>query len=279
MRHLIASTRHVGQIVGRRWQEARELALKYIRQGRPIVAIVGRAGCGKTHIMLSIYEELKDYVRSFIDTTTLENRTLSTIVSAVASTQTIINLVKYAKCSRGDEYCKRLRELLSSGIHNFIEYSKRWPIEFLKDLTRLAQSRGYRGLIIFIDEGAISSDDPQITQYVRTLHAFRNLCSQIEGLHIVFSILPDVLEYIAKIDVPLMDILRTGLVYLPDYVEKEEIEELAKIYPTKQECLNKILENYDTLPPLTVRQAICLLQECENPTICGIEESLEVKVE
>ncbi len=278
MRHLVASG-NISTVVGKRWQEARDQAIKYIRQGRPLIAIVGRAGCGKTHIMLNLYNELKEYVRAFIDTTTLENRSLSTIAGAVASTQLIINLIKYSKCSKGETYCKRLRELLSTGIHNLIEYSKRWPIEFLKDLTRLSQSRGYRGLIIFIDEGAISSDDPQIPQYVRTLHAFRNLCSQIDGLHVVFSILPDVLEYIAKIDVPLMDVIRIGTIFLPDYVEREEIEELAKAYPTRQECLQRLIENYDTLPPLTVRQVLCLLQECDNPTICGIEESLEVRVE
>ncbi|NPA24008.1 MAG: ATP-binding protein [Crenarchaeota archaeon] len=279
MRHLIASSRRAGQIAGRRWIEARDLAVKYVRQGRPLVAIVGRAGCGKTHIMLSMYEELKDYVRSFIDTTTLENRTLSTIAGAVASTQLIINLIKYAKCSRSEDYCKRLREVYSSGVHNLIEYARRWPTDFLRDLTRLSQSRGYKGLIIFIDEGAISSDDPQIPQYIRTLHAFRNICSQIDGLHVVFSILPDVLEYIAKVDVPLMDIIRTGVVYLPDYVERDEIQELAKIYPSREDCLTKLLDNYEMLPPLTVRQVLCLLQECDNPTICGIEESLEVRVE
>ncbi len=279
MKHLVASRKSASVIVGKRWVEARDQVLKYIRQGRPLVAIVGRAGCGKTHIILNVYEELKEYLRAYIDTTFLENRTLSTIVGAFASASLVINLVRFAKCSRSDEVCRRLKDVLSSGVHNFIEYAKRWPMEFLRDITALAQSRGYRGTILFIDEGAISSDDPQIQQFIRTLHALRNLCASIEGLQVVFTILPDVLEYVAKVDAPLMDIIRTAMVYLPDYVEKDDITELAKAYPSREECLNKLLENYETLPPLTVRQTLCLLQECDNPSICGLEESFEVRVE
>ncbi len=278
MRNLVASSRRASTIVGKRWIEARDQALKLIRQGYPLIAIVGRAGCGKTHLMLNLYDELKEYARVYIDTTLLDNRLLGTIVSAVATSQTAMSLIRAAKCPRGDTVCKRLRDLLMSGIQNLAEYARRWPTTFLRDLMHLVKLRGYRGLVLFMDEGAISSDDPQIQQFIRTLHAFRNLTAEIENLHVVFSILPDVVEYIAKVDVPLVDVIRTAMITLPDYVEIDDIQELAKVYPARQECFQRILESYETLPPLTVRQAICLLQECDNPAICGIEET-EIKVE
>ncbi len=278
MRNLVAASRRASSLVGKRWIEARDQAVKLIRQGYPLIAIVGRAGCGKTHLMLNLYDELKEYVRVYVDTTFLEDRLLGTIMSSIATSHTVTNLVRAAKCPRGDATCKRLRDLLASGIQNLADYAERWPTSFLRDLMHLTRLRNYRGLIIFLDEGAISSDDPQIQQFVRSLHAFRNLTAEIENLHVVFSILPDVIEYIAKVDAPLVDVIRTAMIILPDYVDVEDIQELAKAYPAKQECLQRLIESYEMLPPLTVRQAICLLQECENPTICGVEEA-EVRIE
>lgn len=269
-------------VVGKKWIEIRDKIIEFIKSGIYLITIIGRPGTGKTHIVQNVLRKLaREYLYVYLDLTLLEDKNFTNVISSIAQNSQIVNLIKYMKCSRNDKNCKYLQSILSNyGVRGIQDYAMSKPIEFLQEIVRFCKIRGLNGFIITLDEGAISSDDPMIMKYIKTLHAFRNICAKINGLYVINTMLPDVLNYISKVDTPLMDILRLGIISLPDYVDFEDIDEFSKVIECKDKCVEEVKKLFDKYPPLTVRQLICLLQNCDKPELCGISiEEIEISID
>ncbi|WP_252900938.1 hypothetical protein [Vulcanisaeta sp. JCM 14467] len=148
-------------------------------------------------------------------------------------------------------------------------------METLKLLNDAVELLGMAPLVIGIDEGLLSQDDTRAMDFINALHAFRNNMRAIPSTRIITTLLPDVVNLISKIDTPLFDILRLGAITLPDYVTKEDLEEVIQEYGLGEAELSKI----DALGPLTMRQLICLINTKLDTTKCGIDTAGEITIE
>jgi len=134
---------------------------------------------------------------------------------------------------------------------------------------------GIGPLIIGIDEGLLSQDDPRAVDFINAIHAFRNNMQVLSSTKIIITLLPDVVNLISKIDTPLFDVLKLGALTLPDYVTKEDLKEVVQEYGLGPSETGKI----EALGPLTMRQLICLMNTKMDTMKCGIDTAGEITIE
>ncbi len=261
------------RLLGPSWRAAREKILSMVHEDYQLMAIIGRAGAGKTTLLLSL-EGINDGTFMYTDMTEIKDRDLSAIMSTV-----------FADNIRGvREIQERLKRMSIKGLlkafakaspDEIVESAKLKPLETLKLLNDAVELLGMAPLVIGIDEGLLSQDDPRAMDFINAIHAFRNNMQAIPSTRTIITLLPDVVNLISKVDTPLFDILRLGAITLPDYVTREDLREVMQEYGLSETELSKI----DALGPLTMRQLICLMNTKMDAIKCGIDTAGEITIE
>ncbi len=267
---LIANRESSRVVYGKAWREARDKVLGMIDNGYQLITIVGRPGSGKTHIALNICESIRqNWLCLYTDASTLQGRDLRHLVYGAirdswGEVDRLRSMVKDRAVKAAKRFIKaRYDELLRSAFE--------YPVEAITLMHDLSNEVGLRGVVLTIDEGALSQDDESMWQYTSALHALRNIAPKLGGLRVISTMLPDVVDRIAKIDPPLFEILLLGIVNLPDYVTAEDAREVLG------ESLTQMLAEVIEQVPLTMRQLICI-SAFRDLAKCGIS-GVEVHVE
>ena len=261
------------KLLGPSWRAAREKLLGMIHEDYQLITIIGRAGAGKTTLLLSL-EGMSDGVFMYADMTEVRDRDLSAIVSTVFADN--IHVVRDVQEKLKKTGVKGLlRAFAKASPDEVVESARLKPMETLKLLNDAVELLGMAPLVIGIDEGLLSQDDPRAVDFINAMHAFRNNMQAIPSTRIIITLLPDVVNLISKVDTPLFDILRLGAITLPDYVTKEDLKEVIQEYGLSEAELSKI----DALGPLTMRQLICLINTKLDTTKCGIDTAGEISIE
>ncbi|MGC8606773.1 MAG: AAA family ATPase [Vulcanisaeta sp.] len=261
------------RLLGPSWRAAREKLLGMVHEDYQLMAIIGRAGTGKTTLLLSL-EGIGDGIFMYADMTEVKDRDLSAIVSTVFA-DNIREVREIQEKLKRMSIKGLLKAFAKAGPDEVVESAKLKPMETLKLLNDAVELLGMAPLVIGIDEGLLSQDDPRSMDFINAIHAFRNNMQAIPSTKIIITLLPDVVNLISKIDTPLFDILRLGAITLPDYVTPEDLKEVAQEYGLGKTELSKI----EALGPLTMRQLICLMNTKMDIIKCGIDTAGEISIE
>ncbi|GAB6946802.1 hypothetical protein JCM16161A_09320 [Vulcanisaeta sp. JCM 16161] len=261
------------KLLGPSWRAAREKLLSMIREDYQLIAIIGRAGAGKTTLLLSL-EGMGDGTFMYADMTEVRDRDLPAIISTVFADN--IHVIRDIQ-----EKLKRtgvkglLKAFAKAGLDEIVESARLKPMETLKLLNDAVELLGMAPLIIGVDEGLLSQDDPRAVDFINAIHAFRNNMQAIPSTRIIITLLPDVVNLISKVDTPLFDILRLGAITLPDYVTPEDLKEVIQEYGLSETEVEKV----EALGPLTMRQLVCLMNTKMDVIKCGIDTAGEISIE
>lgn len=274
MQRALVPKRGVGiKLLGPSWRAARDKLLDMVREDYQLITIIGRAGTGKTTLLLSL-EGAVNGVFMYADMTEVRDRDLSAIVSAAFADN--IDVIKDIQEKLKKSGIKGLLKVFAkAGLDEVVESARLKPMETLALLNNAVEYLGIGPLIIGIDEGLLSQDDPRAVDFINAIHAFRNNMQVLSSTKIIITVLPDVVNLISKIDTPLFDVLKLGALTLPDYVTKEDLKEVVQEYGLGPSEAGKI----ETLGPLTMRQLICLMNTKMDAIKCGIDTAGEITIE
>jgi len=240
-----------GVLLGRAWREAAEALLK-MADKYPLVALVGRAGMGKSQVSWYICKKLNCI---YIDGTELPDRSTVGLVATVA--WRILNRVDTRIKHR---LTVAYRKYGYFGISSLAQGDPAWT---LKSALELVQGKIY----VVLDELIPSTDDPKFFDVALALHRIRNM--RLENASFITTFLPEVYEKLAEKITPLGDVLSLSTVQLPDVISREDLEELVEYYcPEKGEIANTLLSEK---PDMTIRELLIYLYR--NPSY--IELSIE----
>ncbi len=272
-RDLLATPEKAKIVLGRSWTSARDKIIDLVSRGYHLITVVGRAGSGKTHIALNVYHSLAEigYVCTYVDAALAPSKDISSIAQLMISenASVISDLLRRARDSKISD--RRLRALSKLNILELSELARRSSVQLISYLHDLVCALGLRGLVLILDEGILSQDDPRAQEFVATLHLLRNLLTRLCRLIVITTMLPDALDYVSKVDAPLFEILSLGVVSLPDYVSREDMIDIAKAYGLTDDAVNYIL----SLGNLTMRQVLCLVMSglsADSLAKCNISE-------
>ncbi|MFP3216745.1 MAG: ATP-binding protein [Vulcanisaeta sp.] len=261
------------RLLGPSWRAARDKLLSMISEDYQLIAIVGRAGTGKTTLLLSLEGSING-VFMYADMTEVNGRDLSAILStAFADNIDVIRDIQEKLRKSGAKGL--LRAFARAGLDEVVESARLKPMETLALLNNAVEYLGIGPLVIGVDEGLLSQDDPRAVEFINALHAFRNNMQVLKSTKLIITLLPDVVNLISKIDTPLFDILRLGALTLPDYVSGEDLREVAREYGLGPTEISKI----EALGPLTMRQLICLVSTKMDTMKCGVDAAGEIMIE
>ncbi|MCG2863981.1 MAG: ATP-binding protein [Vulcanisaeta sp.] len=261
------------RLLGPSWRAARDKLLSMISEDYQLIAIVGRAGTGKTTLLLSLEGSING-VFMYADMTEVNGRDLSAILStAFADNIDVIRDIQEKLRKSGAKGL--LRAFARAGLDEVVESARLKPMETLALLNNAVEYLGIGPLVIGVDEGLLSQDDPRAVEFINALHAFRNNMQVLKSTKLIITLLPDVVNLISKIDTPLFDILRLGALTLPDYVSGEDLREVAREYGLGPTEISKI----EALGPLTMRQLICLVSTKMDTMKCGVDTVGEIMIE
>ncbi|MCG2886946.1 MAG: ATP-binding protein [Vulcanisaeta sp.] len=261
------------RLLGPSWRAARDKLLSMISEDYQLIAIVGRAGTGKTTLLLSLEGSING-VFMYADMTEVNGRDLSAILStAFADNIDVIRDIQEKLRKSGAKGL--LRAFARAGLDEVVESARLKPMETLALLNNAVEYLGIGPLVIGVDEGLLSQDDPRAVEFINALHAFRNNMQVLKSTKLIITLLPDVVNLISKIDTPLFDILRLGALTLPDYVSGEDLREVAREYGLGPTEISKI----EALGPLTMRQLICLVNTKMDTMKCGVDTVGEIMIE
>jgi hypothetical protein len=261
------------RLLGPSWRAARDKLLSMISEDYQLIAIVGRAGTGKTTLLLSLEGSING-VFMYADMTEVNGRDLSAILStAFADNIDVIRDIQEKLRKSGAKGL--LRAFARAGLDEVVESARLKPMETLALLNNAVEYLGIGPLVIGVDEGLLSQDDPRAVEFINALHAFRNNMQVLKSTKLIITLLPDVVNLISKIDTPLFDILRLGALTLPDYVSGEDLREVAREYGLGPTEISKI----EALGPLTMRQLICLVNMKIDTMKCGVDTAGEIMIE
>ncbi len=238
-----------------------------------LITIIGRAGTGKTTLLLSL-EGMEHGIYMYADMTEVKERDLSAIVSTVFA-DNIYEVRNLQEKLKKMNIKGILKAFAKASPDEVVESARLKPMETLKLLNDAVEILGMKPLVIGVDEGLLSQDDPRAVDFINALHAFRNNMQALGSTKLIITLLPDVVNLISKIDTPLFDILRLGAITLPDYVAQEDLKEVAQEYGLGPTEINKI----ESLGPLTMRQLICLMNTKIDVIKCGIDTAGEISIE
>lgn len=274
MQRLLVPNRGSGvRLLGPSWKAARAKLMEMVHGSYQLIAIIGRAGTGKTTLLLSL-ESMGDGVFMYADMTEVRDRDLPAVVSTLfASNMHVIRNVQERLRRAGVK--GSFKAFAKASPDKVVENARLRPMEALRLLNDAIELLGMGPLVIGIDEGLLSQDDTRAMDFINTLHALRNNMRVIPSTRIIVTLLPDVVNLISKVDAPLFDVLRLGTITLPDYVTREDLMEVAREYGLGETELSKI----DALGPLTMRQLICLLNTKMDAIKCGIDTAGEITIE
>jgi len=274
MQRTLVPKRGVGiRLLGPSWRAARDKLLDMVREDYQLITIIGRAGTGKTTLLLSL-EGAVNGVFMYADMTEVRDRDLSAIVSAAFADN--IDVIKDIQEKLKKSGIKGLLKVFAkAGLDEVVESARLKPMETLVLLNNAVEYLGIGPLIIGIDEGLLSQDDPRAVDFINAIHAFRNNMQVLSSTKIIITVLPDVVNLISKIDTPLFDVLKLGALTLPDYVTKEDLKEVVQEYGLGPSEAGKI----EALGPLTMRQLICLVNTKMDTMKCGIDTAGEITIE
>jgi hypothetical protein len=221
-------------LAGKRWLSAAEdlaaLASRY-----PLAALVGRAGMGKSQVLLHLCKDSCIY----IDATELQERSLAQIAAAVAW--------RLAPRLRG-RIAEAYRSYGYSGLLSLAQADPSWV------LSEALSQQGAR-LIVAIDEFIPSAEDPDFFRAAAALHRLRNLAPRSAGF--IFSFLPEVYEKLAEKIPPLGNILSSVVVQLPDVLDEDDVLEIANHYCPER--AKEALAIWRARPDITVRELLMAL--------------------
>ena len=274
MQRTLVPKRGVGiRLLGPSWRAARDKLLDMVREDYQLITIIGRAGTGKTTLLLSL-EGAVNGLFMYADMTEVRDRDLSAIVSAAFADN--IDVIKDIQEKLKKSGIKGLlKAFAKAGLDEVVESARLKPMETLALLNNAVEYLGIGPLIIGIDEGLLSQDDPRAVDFINAIHAFRNNMQVLSSTKIIITLLPDVVNLISKIDTPLFDVLKLGALTLPDYVTKEDLKEVVQEYGLGPSEAGKI----EALGPLTMRQLICLMNTKMDAIKCGIDTAGEITIE
>ncbi|KUO79980.1 MAG: AAA family ATPase [Vulcanisaeta sp. OSP_8] len=274
MQRTLVPKRGVGiRLLGPSWRAARDKLLDMVREDYQLITIIGRAGTGKTTLLLSL-EGAVNGLFMYADMTEVRDRDLSAIVStAFADNIDVIKDIQEKLKKSGIKGL--LKAFAKAGLDEVVESARLKPMETLALLNNAVEYLGIGPLIIGIDEGLLSQDDPRAVDFINAIHAFRNNMQVLSSTKIIITLLPDVVNLISKIDTPLFDVLKLGALTLPDYVTKEDLKEVVQEYGLGPSEAGKI----EALGPLTMRQLICLMNTKMDTMKCGIDTAGEITIE
>ena len=274
MQRTLVPKRGVGiRLLGPSWRAARDKLLDMVREDYQLITIIGRAGTGKTTLLLSL-EGAVNGLFMYADMTEVRDRDLSAIVStAFADNIDVIKDIQEKLKKSGIKGL--LKAFAKAGLDEVVESARLKPMETLALLNNAVEYLGIGPLIIGIDEGLLSQDDPRAVDFINAIHAFRNNMQVLSSTKIIITLLPDVVNLISKIDTPLFDVLKLGALTLPDYVTKEDLKEVVQEYGLGPSEAGKI----EALGPLTMRQLICLVNTKMDTMKCGIDTAGEITIE
>jgi hypothetical protein len=274
MQRALVPKRGVGiRLLGPSWRAARDKLLDMVREDYQLITIIGRAGTGKTTLLLSL-EGAVNGLFMYADMTEVRDRDLSAIVStAFADNIDVIKDIQEKLKKSGIKGL--LKAFAKAGLDEVVESARLKPMETLALLNNAVEYLGIGPLIIGIDEGLLSQDDPRAVDFINAIHAFRNNMQVLSSTKIIITLLPDVVNLISKIDTPLFDVLKLGALTLPDYVTKEDLKEVVQEYGLGPSEAGKI----EALGPLTMRQLICLMNTKMDTMKCGIDTAGEITIE
>ncbi|PLC68630.1 AAA family ATPase [Vulcanisaeta sp. EB80] len=274
MQRALVPKRGVGiRLLGPSWRAARDKLLDMVREDYQLITIIGRAGTGKTTLLLSL-EGAVNGLFMYADMTEVRDRDLSAIVSTAFADN--IDVIKDIQEKLKKSVIKGLlKAFAKAGLDEVVESARLKPMETLALLNNAVEYLGIGPLIIGIDEGLLSQDDPRAVDFINAIHAFRNNMQVLSPTKIIITLLPDVVNLISKIDTPLFDVLKLGALTLPDYVTKEDLKEVVQEYGLRPSEAGKI----EALGPLTMRQLICLMNTKMDAIKCGIDTAGEITIE
>ncbi|ABW01226.1 ATP-binding protein [Caldivirga maquilingensis] len=268
---LLATPERANILLGPSWRTVKEKVMGMINDYQ-LMALVGRAGSGKTHMALNICSELRrEWLCMYLDAAQLTDKRLGQLLGvAVKNNEDFIKgVMRLAKSKRLNGTLSRFIKL---SINDLISASLNYPVDFLTMLHDLTLAVGLKGLVLVIDEGALSQDDQSIGGFITAVHTLRNTMPRLSGLRVILTMLPDVVDYIAKNDPPLFEILNMGVVNMPDYVTEEDLMEVADAYDLNGELLELIKASN-----LSMRQVICVA-ELKDLQRCGLQGEVEVTI-
>jgi len=270
-RYLVASRGTRIRLLGPSWKAARAKLLELINEGNQLVILVGRAGVGKTTLLLSL-GELDDSILLYVDMTETNDRGLPGLVSSMilSNAETISTIQKRLREAKPSGI---LRSFYKASLWDIVEGARINPMEILRIMNDAVQYIGVNKLIIGIDEGVVSQDDPRLSSFIDMMHSFRNNMGRLSRTVMVVTMLPDVVDTISKVDTPLFDVMRMSSVVLPDYVGPGDMEEIAANLGLSKHEVERIMK----LGPLTMRQLMCIVMT-RDPVRCGVEHG-EVTIE
>lgn len=250
------------RLLGPSWLRAKEEVIRHIRNGNQLITIIGRAGSGKTTLLLSICSELPNCL--YTDMAGSSDRDLSAMVASLVmdNIEKIRSLQETLRREKGN-----LKAFSRLGHQDLIELARIHPITFLGLLNEASDRLGGR-IIIEVDEGLLSQDDPRAFKFIEAMHGFRNNMRLLDSTHLVVTMLPDVVDLIAKVDMPLFEVMRLATVMLPDYVGPDDLQDIANAFSLPMDAVDKI----SRLGPLTMRQLICIAANLNDVAKCGINE-------
>ncbi|MGC8570147.1 MAG: hypothetical protein ACP5L1_02310 [Caldivirga sp.] len=268
---LLATPERANVLLGPSWRAVKDKIMNMINDYQ-LMALIGRAGSGKTHMVLNICSELRrEWLCMYLDAAQLTDKKLGQLLSvAVRNNEDFIKgIVRLAKSKRLNNTLSRFIKLSISELE---AASLNYPVDFLAMLHDLTLAVGLKGLVLAIDEGALSQDDQSIGSFITAIHTLRNIMPRLSGLRVILTMLPDVVDYIAKNDPPLFEILNMGVVNMPDYLTEDDLMEIADIYDLNGELLGLIKASN-----LSMRQVICVA-ELKEPQRCGLQSEVEITI-
>ncbi len=260
-RSLVTGRHNKVKLLGYSWIRARDSIIKHVRDGNQLITVIGRAGSGKTTLLLS----LCDYVQClYTDMAGAGDRDLSAVAASIAmdNMDKIVELQGELRREKGD-----LKAFSRLGAYDLVELARLKPLTFLGMLNEAASRKGWR-VVMEVDEGLLSQDDPRAFRFIEAMHGFRNNMRLLDSIYLVVTMLPDVVDLIAKVDMPLFEVMRLATVMLPDYVGPDDLQEVAGALSLTPETVEKI----GRLGPLTMRQLMCVALNPSDVSKCGIDE-------
>jgi hypothetical protein len=273
MQRILVPRRSGVRLLGSSWRAARSRLLGMISEGYQLITIVGRAGSGKTTLLLSL-EDADTGVFMYVDMARVRNRDLPAIVSALlAENMHVVRNIQDKLRKLGARGL--LKAFAKAGPDEVVESAELKPMETLRLLNDAAELIGSGPLVLGIDEGLLSQDDPRAVDFINAIHAFRNNMQSLAATRLIITLLPDVVNLISRIDTPLFDVLRLGALTLPDYVSNGDLKEVIQEYGLGEGKVSKI----EALGPLTMRQLMCLMNTKMDVTRCGIDTVEEISID
>ncbi|WP_069808360.1 ATP-binding protein [Vulcanisaeta thermophila] len=273
MQRVLVPDRGSIKILGPSWRAARSKLIEYISDGYQLISIVGRAGVGKTTLLLSLNNTGRG-VFLYADMTEVPDKGLSGIMATLIA-DNIDRVIEIQRKLKHAGAKGLLRAFAKAGVDEVVESARLKPLETLKLLNDAVELLGLEPLVLGVDEGLVSQEDPRAMNFIDALHAFRNNMQLLRKTHLVVTLLPDVVNMIAKVDTPLFDVMRIASITLPDYVAQEDLKEIASEYGLPPEEVRKIMN----LGPLTMRQVICLVNTKVDVVKCGVDTADEITIE